>query len=77
MSVTPSNSQGHDDLSLKREEAAACISDVLRCEAEAIERIADAVCFFASDASLHCTGVDLPIDGGACAGNFIPGFNTL
>ena len=42
-----------------------------------LERIADAVCFFASDASLHCTGVDLPVDGGACAGNFIPGFNTL
>ena len=42
-----------------------------------LERIADAVCFFASDASLHCTGVDLPVDGGAYAGSFIPGFNTL
>lgn len=42
-----------------------------------LERIADAVCFFASDASAHCTGVDLPVDGGAHAGNFIPGFNTL
>lgn len=42
-----------------------------------LEVIADAVCFFASDASLHCTGVDLPVDGGAHAGRFIPGFNTL
>lgn len=42
-----------------------------------LERIADAVCFFASDASLHCTGVDLPVDGGAHAGHFLPGFNTL
>lgn len=42
-----------------------------------LERIADAVCFFASDASLHCTGVDLPVDGGAHAGCFLPGFNTL
>jgi len=42
-----------------------------------VDRIADAVCFFASDASLHCTGVDLPVDGGAHAGRFIPGFNTL
>lgn len=41
------------------------------------ERIADAVCFFASDASQHCTGVDLPVDGGAHAGHFIPGFNTI
>ena len=42
-----------------------------------LESIADAVVFFASDASLHCTGVDLPVDGGAHAGRFIPGFNTL
>jgi 3alpha(or 20beta)-hydroxysteroid dehydrogenase len=42
-----------------------------------LEQIADAVCFFASDASLHCAGVDLPVDGGAHAGRFIPGFNTL
>jgi 3alpha(or 20beta)-hydroxysteroid dehydrogenase len=41
------------------------------------EQIAEAVLFFASDASRHCTGVDLPIDGGAHAGRFIPGFNTL
>jgi 3alpha(or 20beta)-hydroxysteroid dehydrogenase len=42
-----------------------------------MESIADAVLFFVSDASLHCTGVDLPVDGGAHAGHFIPGFNTL
>lgn len=42
-----------------------------------LDCIADAVCFFASDASLCCTGVDLPVDGGAHAGRFIPGFNTL
>jgi 3alpha(or 20beta)-hydroxysteroid dehydrogenase len=42
-----------------------------------VEVIADAVCFFASDASLHCTGVDLPVDGGAVAGRFIPGFSDL
>ena len=42
-----------------------------------LELIAEAVAFFASDASRHCTGVDLPVDGGAHAGRFIPGFNTL
>ena len=42
-----------------------------------VEVIADAVCFFASDASAHCTGVDLPVDGGAAIGNFIPGFNRF
>jgi 3alpha(or 20beta)-hydroxysteroid dehydrogenase len=42
-----------------------------------LEQIAQAVVFFASEASRHCTGVDLPVDGGASAGRFIPGFNTL
>ncbi|HVH17724.1 MAG TPA: glucose 1-dehydrogenase [Myxococcota bacterium] len=42
-----------------------------------LEVIADAVLFFASDASANCTGVDLPVDGGAHAGRFIPGFSTL
>lgn len=42
-----------------------------------LDAIAQAVLFFASDVSSHCTGVDLPVDGGAHAGRFIPGFNTL
>jgi 3alpha(or 20beta)-hydroxysteroid dehydrogenase len=42
-----------------------------------LDQIAQAVVFFASDASLNCTGVDLPVDGGAHAGRFIPGFNRF
>ncbi|HBZ97935.1 MAG TPA: KpsF/GutQ family sugar-phosphate isomerase [Phycisphaerales bacterium] len=43
MTVTPSNSRNQDHRPPEGEEAAACIRDVLRSEAEAIQRIADAV----------------------------------
>ena len=39
--------------------------------------IAEAVLYLASDASVSVTGIDLPVDGGATAGKFIAGFNTL
>ena len=42
-----------------------------------LEAIANAVLYLASDASLHVTGIDLPVDGGATAGRYIDGFNTL
>ncbi|NNE73588.1 MAG: SDR family oxidoreductase [Acidimicrobiales bacterium] len=42
-----------------------------------IQSIANAVLYLTSDASSHVTGIDIPIDGGATAGHFIPGFNTI
>lgn len=39
--------------------------------------IAEAVLYLASDSSAGVTGIDLPVDGGATAGKFLAGFNTL
>ncbi len=41
------------------------------------EAIAGAVLYLLSEASAGVTGIDLPVDGGATAGKFIEGFNTL
>ncbi|MCR9094833.1 MAG: SDR family oxidoreductase [bacterium] len=41
------------------------------------EQIAQAVLYLASDASAGVTGIDLPVDGGATAGKWIEGFNSL
>lgn len=38
--------------------------------------IANAVAYLISDASENVTGIDLPVDGGAAAGRFLPGFNN-
>lgn len=43
----------------------------------AYEAIANAVLYLASDASAGVTGIDLPVDGGATAGKFILGFNSM
>jgi 3alpha(or 20beta)-hydroxysteroid dehydrogenase len=37
--------------------------------------IANAVAYLISDASENVTGIDLPVDGGAAAGCYMPGFN--
>jgi 3alpha(or 20beta)-hydroxysteroid dehydrogenase len=42
-----------------------------------LEVIAEAALYLASDASRGCAGIDLAVDGGATAGRFVPGFNTL
>ena len=41
------------------------------------QAIANAVLYLASDASAGVTGIDLPVDGGATAGKFIEGFNSI
>lgn len=38
--------------------------------------IANAVAYLLSDASENVTGIDLPVDGGAATGRFLPGFNA-
>jgi 3alpha(or 20beta)-hydroxysteroid dehydrogenase len=43
----------------------------------AYQSIANAVLYLASDASAGVTGIDLPVDGGATAGKFIEGFNSI
>lgn len=43
----------------------------------AYQAIANAVLYLASDASAGVTGIDLPVDGGATAGKFIEGFNSM
>ncbi|MGE4651146.1 MAG: SDR family oxidoreductase, partial [Myxococcota bacterium] len=42
-----------------------------------LEQVAKAVLYLASDASDGVTGIDVPVDGGATAGKWIEGFNTL
>jgi len=45
--------------------------------AVAFDAIANAVLYLSSDASNGVTGIDLPVDGGATAGKFLLGFNSL
>ena len=37
--------------------------------------IANAVAYLISDASENVTGIDLPVDGGAANGRYLPGFS--
>ncbi len=39
--------------------------------------IAGAAVYLCSDVAAHVTGIDLPVDGGATAGHFVAGFNTM
>lgn len=39
--------------------------------------IANACAYLLSDASENVTGIDLPVDGGAAAGRYLPGFNRV
>jgi NAD(P)-dependent dehydrogenase (short-subunit alcohol dehydrogenase family) len=64
-------------LATAREETAAYTANRAIPGEAPLDAIAQAYAFLASDASLHVTGADLPVDGGASAGRFIPGFNTL
>jgi len=40
------------------------------------EEIADAVCFLASDAATHITGIELPVDGGILASTYGTAYGT-
>ena len=42
-----------------------------------LEQVAKAVLYLASDASDGVTGIDVPVDGGATAGKWIEGLNSL
>jgi len=41
------------------------------------EEIADAVCFLASDAATHITGIELPVDGGILASTYGTAYGTV
>lgn len=65
------------DLIQMADETEAYVADRALPGEAPLSSIADAVCFLASDMSSHCSGIDLPVDGGASAGRFIAGFNRL